>query len=81
MNTETKQTYINDAFKPKYRYNPPRSLEDEEYYDLRYILQQAKKNNDVITWRKVLQRSDEFFKKNPEYSVGCWGANFYNFNK
>jgi hypothetical protein len=56
---------------------PPRSIEDEEYYDLRFILHQARQNNDVITWRKVLEKSDEFFSRNPEYKYGCWGAHFY----
>jgi len=60
--------------KKKYNY---RSIEDEEYYDLRYIRMKAIKNNDIITWRKVLQRSDEFFIRNPEYKYGCWGNHFY----
>lgn len=59
-----------------YRYRPPRTPEDEEYYDLVFILEKAKQDNDQETIRKVVRCSELFFQKNPEYWHSCFGSEF-----
>lgn len=56
-------------------YVPPRTEEDFEYYDLKWILEKSKKYNDFKTWRRVLELSDLLFEKYPY--LGCWANNFY----
>jgi len=56
-------------------YVPQRTEEDFEYYDLKYILDKAKKHNDFKTWRRALELSDLLFEKYPY--LGCWAKEFY----
>lgn len=55
---------------------PSRSMEDEEYYDLRHILRKARQHKDKETKRKIRERMTQFLLRYPEYQHGCWGSAF-----
>lgn len=61
----------------RYRYKPPRTPEDDEYYDLVVILKKAQADNDQETITKVTQCGELFFIKNPEYLHSCFGTEYY----
>lgn len=60
-----------------YRYRPPISRKDSEYYYLESQLREAKKVKDQPRVDQVLRMGALFFEKHTEYRYSCFYSGFY----